>query len=201
VILLLACGILASTLAGCRGSSPEDTARTYPEGAYPVAGSRDCLSGVTLTDQHGQQIALDSLKGKLVLIDFIYTACPGPCEMMTAKIAAAARALKSSMGNKLAIVSVTLDPERDHPAQLLKFAEQQGAEQTGWLFLTGPPDKVETLMGRFKLKRQREPDGSVDHATIIYLLDRNGRQIRLYNPSTIKPDALAADIRDTLQND
>jgi protein SCO1/2 len=197
--LIVACSILAGALAvtACRGSKPNEEAvasRTYPEGAYPVKGTQDCLSGATLTDQHGRTIVLDSLKGKLVLIDFIYTSCPGPCEMMTAKIAAAARELKERLGKQVAIVSVTLDPEHDKPDQLLKFAREQGAEQPGWLFLTGSPEQIEALMARFRLKRQREPDGSIDHVTIIYLLGRDGREVRIYNTSTIKSARLAADI-------
>jgi protein SCO1/2 len=187
--------------AACRHSTPpyeKAAKRAYAEGIYPVDGKRDCLAPVTLTDQHGKNVLLESLKGKFVLIDFIYTSCPGPCEMMTAKIAAAARQLKDLLGSQVTIVSITLNPERDSPARLYKFAEEQAAEQPGWLFLTGSPDKIDSVMARFKLKRQVEPDGSIDHITIIYLLDRNGRQIRIYNPSTLKSDALAADIRAAL---
>jgi protein SCO1/2 len=202
-LLPAACAILAGALAlaGCRGSAPAGDAAAPPghaEGVYPVDGSRDCLASVTLIDQHGKSVALDSLKNRLVLIDFIYTSCPGPCEMMTAKIAAAARELKDRIGPRLAIVSITLDPEHDSPARLDKFAREQGAEQPGWLFLTGSPALIDAVMARFRLKRQVEPDGSIDHMTIIYLLGRDGRQIRIYNPSTVKSKALAADIRAAL---
>src|SRR5215813_15066377 len=77
------------------------------------ASSADCLPSLSLTDQNAQSVNLASLKGHAVLFDFIYTSCPGPCEMMTQRMAKVADKLGSDFGNKVSFVSVTIDPEHD----------------------------------------------------------------------------------------
>jgi len=52
-------------------------------GDYPAANGNDCLPAVTLIDQHGASVSLASLKGKPVLIDFIYTSCASTCPLLT----------------------------------------------------------------------------------------------------------------------
>ena len=55
-------------------------------GDYPAANANNCLPDVSLIDQHGAAVSLASLKGKPVLIDFIYTSCASTCPLLTAKM-------------------------------------------------------------------------------------------------------------------
>src|SRR5208337_1829305 len=71
------------------------------------------LTDTTLLDQNGQKLSLASLKGKPFVMDFIYTSCPGPCLMETAKLANVALRLGSDLGSKATIVSISVDPEHD----------------------------------------------------------------------------------------
>ena len=87
------------------------------------------------------KVSLASLKGKPVLFDFIYTTCPGPCLLLTARMKKIADRLGSKLGTDARIVSITVDPEHDHPEQLRSYASAQGADINGWLFLTGTPNK------------------------------------------------------------
>ena len=64
------------TLSGCNRTGEES-------GAYLIAYNTSGLPNVTLTDQYGQHVPLASLKGKPLLFDFIYTSCPGPCQLLT----------------------------------------------------------------------------------------------------------------------
>src|SRR5271155_646400 len=76
------CGLglaLALILSACQ--SAEDT------GSYVLDSKADGLPNVKLVDQNGHEVSLPSLKGKPVLIDFIYTTCTGPCPMLTSKLA------------------------------------------------------------------------------------------------------------------
>src|SRR5258705_10294756 len=84
-------------------------------GDYPASNRNICLPDVSLIDQHGQAISLASLRGKPVLIDFIYTSCASTCPVLTSKIVAVARELGPPL-NAVTIVSITLDPEHDGPA-------------------------------------------------------------------------------------
>src|SRR5580700_5853000 len=67
-------------------------------GDYPAANGNNCLPEVSLIDQYGTTVSLASMKGKPVLIDFIYTSCTDTCPMLTAKMAAIARQLGPALG-------------------------------------------------------------------------------------------------------
>lgn len=179
--------LLAVAVGGCR-------ADTDSGGSYPAASRADCLPAVALTDQSGRKLSLASLKGKPVLVDFIYTSCTGPCPRLTSNMAAVAQQLGESLGTKVTLLTVTLDPEHDTPAQLRSYAKQQSADRPGWYFVTGTPDQIEQVLGAFGLRREREADGSVTHMVEAYLLGPDGRQIRQYNGIAVKPATVIADI-------
>src|SRR5258708_25941102 len=162
-------------------------------GDYPASNGNNCLPDVSLIDQHGHAISLASLKGKPVLIDFIYTSCASTCPVLTSKIAAVARELGPAL-NSVTIVSITLDPEHDGPAQLAAYAKSQGADSNSWRFLTGKPADIDQVLAAFKLRRMRESDGSIMHSVSAFLLGPDGHQIRQYNALDVSAKAVAADI-------
>jgi len=184
VALVLA---LIVALAACQ--SPPD-----PAGSYAATNQADCLPDVMLLDQNGRNLSLASLRGRPVLIDFVYTTCRGPCPMITSKLALIAERLGPQLGSKVTLVSITLDPEHDHPAELSEYARSHGADKSGWLFLTGSPAQIEQVLAAYKLRRQREADGSVTHMVSAFLLGPDGRQVRTYNAIEVKPETVTADI-------
>ncbi len=179
------------TLSGC--NSDETTAD-----AVDAVNKADCLPAIGLIDQHSHPVTLSSLKGKLVLVNFIYTSCRGPCLTETLKLAKLADQLGGKLGRKVVLASITVDPEHDGPAQLLQYAQKQDVDRTGWLFLTGSPDAIDRTLKNFKLVRQREEDGSVDHVIGVFLLGQDGRELREYNGEILKADAVLTDINENL---
>ena len=163
-------------------------------GDYPAANGNDCLPAVSLIDQHGATVSLASLKGKPVLIDFVYTSCASTCPMLTAKMAAIAHQLGPALGADVTIVSITLDPEHDRPAELAKYAKSHDADENGWIFLTGTPAQIDQVLAQFKLRRTRESDGTITHSIEAFLLGPDGHQIRQYSALDVSPDAVAADV-------
>lgn len=163
-------------------------------GDYPAANGNNCLPDVSLIDQHGSAISLASLKGKPVLIDFIYTSCASTCPMLTAKMAAIAHQLGPALGADVTIVSISLDPEHDNPAALENYAKSHGADGNGWIFLTGPPAKIDQVLALFNLRRTRESDGSIAHSIEAFLLGPDGHQVRQYSALDVSPDAVVADV-------
>jgi protein SCO1/2 len=162
------------------------------------AAAESVLTDAKLVDQNGNSVALSSLKGKPMVVDFIYTSCPGPCLMETAKLANVALRLGSDIGSKVTIVSISVDPEHDGPKQLLDYSRQQGADQKGWYFLTGGPAEVDQALAGFKLSRQVEPDGSVGHLVDMMLIGPDGRLIREYNGEVVKAQDIVDDVKKTL---
>src|SRR5277367_4300429 len=163
-------------------------------GDYPAANANNCLPDVSLIDQHGAAVSLASLKGKPVLIDFIYTSCASTCPMLTAKMAAIAHQLGPALGAWVTIVSITLDPEHDTPAELAKYAKSRGADDKGWIFLTGPPAKIDQVLALFNLRRTHESDGSITHSIEAFLLGPDGHQVRQYSALDVSPDDVVADV-------
>ena len=154
----------------------------------------DCLPDITLIDQYGQKISLSSLRGKPVLFDFIYTTCPGPCLLLTSRMKAIAIQLGPALGKEARIVSITVDPEHDHPKQLLAYAKEFGADVKGWSFLTGTSKQIDQVMTRFNLFRRREKDGTVDHVLEFFLVDANGHALLQYVGDKAAPRRVADDL-------
>src|ERR1700675_2624881 len=151
-MLTIAAGL--ATMLALAGCSPHPSNVVEP-GSYAAANTSDCLPAITLVDQHGQDVSLASLKGHPVLIDFIYTTCPGPCPLMTSRMAAVAKLLGPKLGSQVTFVSISIDPEHDRPAELEKYARERGADDAGWLFLTGMPEQIDKVLALFNLQRMR----------------------------------------------
>ncbi len=134
----------------------------------------------TLTDQTGAPFESASLKGKVWLAGFVFTTCPGPCGLITRRMAEIRDATADLPG--LHIVSFTVDPEMDTPERLAAYGELFDADPTRWTFLTGPPDEVyKTIRAGFLQYAEIAPEeeqptyGRVIHSTRLALMDRNGR--------------------------
>ena len=98
----------------------------------------------------------DLVKGKIVVINFIYTSCPDICSLSTARMARVRKWLGERVGRDIFIYSMTLDPGNDSPEVLKQYAEAFDSGK-GWLFLTGKPEDVHLI--RWKLgERSRTLD-------------------------------------------
>jgi protein SCO1/2 len=128
-----------------------------------------------LVDQNGTTLTLASLRGKLVVLDFIYTACPGPCPMLTSAHVTLQRMLPPALRERTRFVSISIDPVRDTPMALRAYGLARGADLTGWSFLTGPPETVASVMQRYGVGSIRQPDGQIDHLIATFLIDGQGR--------------------------
>jgi protein SCO1/2 len=96
----------------------------------------------------------DLIKGKIALINFMYTSCELWCPRSTAKLAKVQKMLGDRVGRDIFMYSISLKPWEDDPATLKRYAEAHGAKP-GWLFLTGDDYDITTL--RFKLLRLDHP--------------------------------------------
>ena len=167
-------------------------------GAYDAFIRADCLPAISLVDQHDHQISLSSLKGKPVLVDFIYTSCPGPCLTLTQKMARVARKLAPQLGSSFTMVSITIDPEHDGSAQLAAYMKGQGIDPKGWLFLTGSPANIERVLANFQLRRKRDADGTVEHVEGVFMLGPDGHELREYDGEVVKADTIVAELQKIL---
>lgn len=134
-----------------------------------------------LLDQDGRPFRLESARGKIVMLTFIYTACPDVCPLLTAKFAAIQRALAREQRNDFLLLSITTDPERDDAAALKSYGDLFKADFRHWLFLTGPEERLEKVWKGFGVKVKKFPSGQVQHTALTTLIDRRGiRRVDYY---------------------
>jgi protein SCO1/2 len=178
----------ALVLPGCDRTRQES-------GVYPVIYHAAILPNVGLTDQYGQPVAVVSLRGKPVLFGFIYTSCPGPCQLLTQHMKLIADKLGPDLGPKVLFVSVTVDPDHDRPARLLDYAKAFNANVKGWYFLTGSSTQIDELMQAFRLERSRDNNGEINHILGYFLVGPDGREIVDYSQG-VDPGKPARDAED-----
>ena len=146
-----------------------------------------------LTDQAGRELSLASLGDRVLVIDFIYTECPGPCPIQTSNQVALQRRIPEAVRDRVHFVSISLDPENDRPEVLARYATERGADLDHWSFLTGAEEVVAPLVRRFGVGSVRKPDGSIDHTLITFLVHR-GRVMERYTMREGRDEALLADL-------
>lgn len=128
----------------------------------------------TLTDQEGQAFTLSSLRDKIVLLDFIFTRCPGPCPLLSLKFSQLQKQLGDRLGTQVLLVSVTIDPRHDTPEVLKAYAQRYSADPVGWKFLTGSTKDIILTATAYGAEYQSNIDGIVDHRLLTAIIDRNG---------------------------
>jgi cytochrome oxidase Cu insertion factor (SCO1/SenC/PrrC family) len=112
----------------------------------------DELPKVTLKTQDNKTVRFyeDLLKGKIVIINFMYTQCKTTCEAGTMNLLEVQKALGDDLGRKVFIYSISIDPEHDTPAVLKAYAETHGVK-SGWTFLTGNAKDITALRDKLGL--------------------------------------------------
>jgi protein SCO1/2 len=128
-----------------------------------------------LVSQDGTEVGPALLRGKVVLVTFIYTWCPDICPLLTDKLARVQDDLGASFGKDIAFVSITFDPERDTTEVLRAYAEAFDADPAGWFFLTGEVEAVREVATRYGVVTIPGVDGAIDHNLLTTLIDRRGR--------------------------
>lgn len=140
----------------------------------------------SLVERNGSEINLFQLRGTVWVADFIYTSCQDTCPLQTAEMAKLQESLRNTPG--VTLVSFSVDPQKDTPEALSKYADRFGADAKRWLFLTGPKDQITHLVQEgFRLSAvpaaPSGPDADVIlHSTRFVLVDQQA-QIRGYYDS------------------
>jgi protein SCO1/2 len=127
-----------------------------------------------LTDQEGKFFDSSALRGKIVVLDFIYTSCPGVCPLFTANFAELQRWLKPEQKSVVFLVSITTDPEIDSPKILKAYAQRYKADFSNWAFLTGTKAQLKEVWKGFGIRVVRKARGLVQHDSVTTLIDPQG---------------------------
>lgn len=137
----------------------------------PLASLDDlgAIPDFKLKSQTGQEVTLNTLKGKVWVADFFFTQCANACPMMNNNME---KLYKEFGNNGLHFLSISVDPDHDTSEHLAEYAKQFGAKDDQWLFLTGEKTKIIELSNKgFKLTATEEPSS---HSQRLVLIDKEG---------------------------
>ncbi len=160
-------------------------------GAPPQVGPGGAFS---LVNSDGQPVNESVLKGKWSVVFFGFTYCPDVCPTTLADLAQAKVRL-GPKADKLQVVFISVDPDRDTPAQLKAYLSND-AFPKGTLGLTGTPDQIRSVTSAYKVYYEKSGTGGdyvVNHSSASYLMDPKGRFVRVL-PYGLGPSELANQI-------
>lgn len=134
------------------------------------------IGNFELTNQLGQKVSLDDLKGKVLLVDFFFTSCPSICPKLTANLQKIQEAYVKN-DTLLQLLSFSVDPERDSVERLRKYGYDHRINPDNWWLLTGDKKEIYDLARHEFFVSVTEGDGGPDdfiHTEKLILIDKNG---------------------------
>ena len=178
---------LAGLLAACGQNKPQFV-------SVDLTGA-DYAKDFSLPDQDGKLRSLKDFQGKIVVLFFGYTQCPDVCPTTMTELAQV-RKLLGADGDKLQVLFVTVDPERDTPQVLKGYMANF---DPSFIALRGSPGQLAAMAKDFKVfykkNEGKTPTSySMDHSAASYVYDTRG-QLRLYTRYGSGAQALASDIQ------
>jgi protein SCO1/2 len=179
---LPACGPAPSSSSSASGSQHE------PGGAF------------TLIDQNGKPADQSVLKGKWSLVFFGYTFCPDFCPTTLTMLGRTMDTIGPDKAAKAQVVFITVDPDRDTPKQLKTYLSSPVFPKN-IIGLTGSPAQIAQAAKAYYAVYQKDGTGSnytVDHTTVIYLMDPNGRFVKPLAEG-LTPDEVARQISEAMR--
>jgi protein SCO1/2 len=139
------------------------------------------VPAVTLETQSGARIGVTALRGKWLLIDFIYTRCPTYCVALGSKFAQLQDQLAGPLAQgKVQLVSISFDPVHDTPQELTSYLQRVRSRGAGW-FAGRPvdPDGLDRLKQVFGLTVIPDGLGGFTHNAAIHIVDPQGRLVEI----------------------
>jgi protein SCO1/2 len=177
-VLLLAGGVALAAATDRFQAFTTETARRVAVRRQPAG-----LPAVTLENQSGAQLTLADLRGKWLLVDFIYTRCPTFCTVLGGDFAQLERQLADPIAQgRVQLLSISFDPTQDPPAQLAAYLKRFRDQDMGWLAarpLTAAG--LQSLTAAFGVTIIQDRLGGYTHNAAIHLVDPEGRLVDIFD--------------------
>jgi protein SCO1/2 len=192
--------VLLATLAllsACGGSGGSDSTSTTaaPKFEGAVATPPKPAPGLPLRNYNGQALDASSLRGKAVLVTFIYTHCPDICPLIVSHLHAAQDELGAE-AKKMRIIAVSVDPRGDTPKTVAAFLKAH--QMTGRMdYLIGSRPQLERVWHDWNIVSRNDPKSKnpdlVEHSAEIYGIGGGGKITTLY-PANFAPAQIVHDV-------
>lgn len=179
------CGVVVRV----RTAGQEPFATGAGEIAAQLTRINDPAPALTLTNQHGREVSLESFRGRPVIVAFAYAHCETVCPMIVSDLLSAR---ERAGADPPPVLVVTLDPWRDTPSRLPSIATRWKLRD-GMHVLSGPADVVERTLNGWRVPRVRnQKTGDISHPSMVYVIDPAGRIAYVVNGDA---HAIAAAVR------
>ena len=180
-------------LAAAVALLPQVRERLFPSVERQVSGKALVGGAFMLTDNTGKRVTDQDFRGKYMLVFFGYTSCPDICPAGLQLMAGALEKLGPKAAH-ITPIFISLDPERDTPEKLAAYVKNFDPRLVG---LTGTPEEIAAVAKAYKVyyakapNKERPDDYTMDHTSIIYVMDPKGEFVTHFTPAT-NVDEMAA---------
>lgn len=193
VVLFLILAV-STTYIYVKNESPADQNPHKSTGQAAIGGA------FSLTDQNGKPVTEQDFRGKYMLVFFGFTSCPDVCPVAGHTMGEAMKKISDAQRAKLAMLFITVDPQRDTPEVLKKYLANFDERIVG---LTGSDEKVKAAESAYKVysavhKKPGEKDYGIDHSSYMYLMDTDGTYIAHF-PHDVPLDKLVESLNTNIQ--
>jgi protein SCO1/2 len=192
---VLGLGLLSLLIVGFLGCSPKPSFKNVD-----ITGSTAFGNNFSLQDSNGNTKTMADYKGKVVVVFFGFTQCPDVCPTTLTEMDEALKLL-GPKADKVQVIFITVDPERDTASVLAQYVPAFNPRFIG----LRPADEagLEKIAKDFRIYYKKVPGSkpgsyTMDHSAGSYVFDQNG-QLRLYIKHAQGPEVLAHDLKNILQ--
>lgn len=192
-IVLIVC---LSIFWGCKKSNYEE--QTNQENTTVSETSIFNLNSEWHT-QNGDTLVLSDLKGKVLVMVMIYTSCRAACPRLVADMRDIEQKIPRDKIKDLKFVLVSIDPEKDNPERLKKFAQENQMDAPHWTFLQGTKSGVQEFANVLAVKYKQISPIDFSHSNIISVFDRSGELVHQQEGLGVNNEETINEILKTLQ--
>lgn len=170
----IAAGGIAAAFTGSSSSSSWATASLRDRLGLVDVTARPAPP-ISLVDQRGRRVSLASLRGKIVVVDFMDPKCVDVCPIVSEEYRRAAKLLGPDARN-VEFVAVNVNQFHRRVADVAEFSRAHRLSSVaGWHFLTGPTAELRKIWKAYSVAVIPNPDGDVVHTSVMYFVDRSGK--------------------------
>jgi protein SCO1/2 len=195
-VLVVVAGVVALVAIG--GQSGEHAARAqalaHDFDAAAVLEPARPAPPLALHNYMGQPVNIDSYRGKVVLVTFLYTNCPDICPLITSNLRVALNMMGPAKDSKVQIIAVSVDPRHDTPKAVAAFLARHG--MTGRMqYLIGSAKELAPVWKAWGVGSERdlEQPQFINHTGLVYGITASGKRLTLY-ASSFEPSEIAHDV-------
>ncbi|TDU39647.1 protein SCO1/2 [Gelidibacter sediminis] len=152
----------------------------------------------TWTNQNGEDLQLEDLKGDVLVMVMVYTSCKAACPRLVADMRNIEERLPKDAKNNLKMVFVSIDPNTDTPERLKAFAEENVMDKEPWLFLRSSVDNTREFAAVLAVNYMKISPLDFSHSNIISVFNKQGELVYQQEGLGVNSDATVQHIKDAM---